>query len=851
MESPSISGNRPSSESAEAAAATPVEAAKTDIPPRRNWIYTVSVRSLCEFTAKRGDLDRRFTPSATALEGQNSQITVANRRGPAYETEVPLQGFYETLRVRGRADGYDPERRCLEEIKAIRGGPEDIAENRRQLHWAQLATYGALFCHSRQVDEIDLVLIYFDVVTQTEAVLRERCSATDLTAAFNERCQQFFAWATEEAGHRSQRDAALLDLPFPPGEFRPGQRGMAQAVYRAATQAKCLLVEAPTGIGKTIGTIFPLLRAMPGQRLDKIAYLTSKGTGRITALAALAQLRDQTPGRALRVLTLVAKDQACEHPDKACHGDSCPLARGFYDRLAAARAEAVGEAWLDAPAQRRIALRHDICPYYFGQEMLRWTDVVVGDVHHAFDAHGQLHGLAQALGWRLGVLIDEAHNLLDRARQMYSAELSLARIRSALRIAPTELRPAFGRFLRAAREVADEQTGAYSALASIPDALADAMQEVIGALAEYLQRAPLTTGPLLNFHFEVLRFQRMSDRFASHSVFDIARDEAAAESARAPQRTLVRISPVAALKSAQRDANLSLIADDDGDGLAPGADFTGTPAADAVPSAESVFAAANRDAVFSIRNVVPAIFLRPRFEACHTVTLFSATLGTADYQRDLLGLPDDTRWLAVPPVFPPENLVVRIADRVSTRFPHRAASLDAVVDLMATQFGPHPGNYLAFFSSLDYMDQAATRLAQRHPAIPQWRQARAMDESARRDFLARFHAEGQGIAFAVLGGAFAEGVDLPGKRLIGAFVATLGLPPLTPVQEQFRTRLDTLFGAGHGYADLVPGMQKVIQAAGRVLRSPEDRGWLWLIDDRYRRAAVQKLLPGWWGLGEG
>jgi Rad3-related DNA helicase len=434
---------------------------------------------------------------------------------------------------------------------------------------------------------------------------------------------------------------------------------------------------------------------------------------------------------------------------------------------------------------------------------------------------------------------------------MYSAELSLERIRAALRIAPSELRPAFGRFLSAAREVADEQPMTYAALSSIPDALADAMQEVIAALAEYLQRAPLTTGPLLNFHFDVLRFQRLSDHFASHSVFDIARGEAVAESARAPQRKVVRTSPVAALKSAQRDANLSLIADDDGDGLAPGAEFTGTHAAEAVTSAESVFAAANRDAVFSIRNVVPAIFLRPRFEACHTVTLFSATLGTADYQRDLLGLPDDTRWLAVPPVFPPENLVVRIADRVSTRFPHRAASLDAVVDLMAAQFDPHPGNYLAFFSSLDYMDQAATRLVQRHPAIPQWRQARAMDEAARRDFLARFHADGQGIAFAVLGGAFAEGVDLPGKRLIGAFVATLGLPPLTPVQEQFRTRLDTLFGAGHGYADLVPGMQKVIQAAGRVLRSPEDRGWLWLIDDRYRRSAVQKLLPGWWGLGGG
>lgn len=736
------------------------------------------MRSLCEFTAKRGNLDRRFTPSATAMEGLAGQASVVSRRGSHYESEVPLKGRFLTLRVRGRADGYDPLQNCLEEVKTIRGHPDDLPDNRRQLHWAQLETYGALFCRARGVSEVQLALVYVDVATQTQIVVRRPGVAAELDAAFEARCNAFLGWSQQEAAHRAARDAALADLPFPPGTFRPGQRELAQAVYRAAMGGRCLLAQAPTGIGKTLGTLYPMLRAMLAQKLDKIGYLTCKGTGRVTALEALHRLRDATPGKALRVLVLVAKDQACEHPDKACHGESCPLAQGFYDRLPAARAEAVNVGWLDPVAQRSIALRHGICPYYLGHELLRWADVVVGDVHHAFDPHGQLFGLSQALDWRLGLLVDEAHNLIERARQMHSASMGVAQIRAASGVAPTRLRPPFLRLLNALQAAAAEQDGDYAAHESVPDAVSESLQALNAAVGEHLQDQPMATGPLLDFHFEVLRLQRVVDRFGSHSIVDI-----------------------------QRDAF---------------------------------------DTTLSIRNVVPGAFLKPRFEACHTVTLFSATLGPQAYQRDLLGLPDNTVWLDVPPPFAPDHLCVQIADHVSTRYAHRKASLDAVIDVMARQFDEQPGNYLAFFSSFDYLEQASHRLQALAPQVPQWRQSRAMDEPSRHAFLQRFVPDGHGVGFAVLGGAFAEGVDLPGSRLIGAFIATLGLPPLSPVLDQFTRRLDALFGAGHGYADRVPGLQKVVQAAGRVLRSPEDRGWLWLMDDRYRRDEVRALLPGWW-----
>ncbi len=756
--------------------------------PSSPWSYTVSVRALCAFTAMHGDLDRRFTPTATALEGLHGQQTVAQRRGQDYETEVALEGTQGPLRVRGRADGYDPRRRCLEEVKTIRGKHDDIPANRRRLHWAQLQTYGALFCRQRGWAEVALALVYFDVVTQTEEELRQVFGADELEADFTQRCDAFLAWARQEALHRRARDAALQDLAFPKGAFRPGQRELAEAVYRTATSGRCLLAQAPTGIGKTVGTLFPLLRAMPRQGIDRIAFLTCKGTGRLTALEALGGLREGTPGRALRVLAMVPKDQACEHPDKACHGDACPLARGFHDRLPAARAQAVAEGWLDAAAQRRVALQHGICPYYLGQELTRWVDVLVGDVHHLFDPNGQLWGLMQALEWKLAVLVDEAHNLVERARQMYSADLRLSQLRAAAAVAPPNARAALEHWLQAAQDLVADAPAPYTVLASLPESAAQALQAAAATLSEHFHQHPLSMGPLLNFHFELQRFMRLVDALSDHSLLDV-----------------------------------QSLPEGDGGG-------------DAL------------DGVLSVRNVAPACFLRARFKALQSATLLSATLSPPDHAVRMLGLPDSTAWIDVPPAFPAEHLKVQVADGISTRYAHRDASLRRLVGVMAAQFDDHPGNYLAFFSSFEYLDKAADRLALLRPDILQWRQDRRMPAPARQSFLGRFHAQGQGIGFAVLGGVFAEGVDLPGTRLIGAFVATLGLPPVSAIQVHMAERLGRLFGRAHGHAELVPAMQKVVQAAGRVLRTPEDRGWLWLLDDRYRRPDVAALLPPWWGV---
>jgi DNA excision repair protein ERCC-2 len=747
--------------------------------------YVVAVRALCEFTAKRGDLDLRFTPSPSAQEGIAGHAVVTARRPAGYLKEITLADVYGPLRIRGRADGYDPAANQLEEIKTYRGRLDAMPGNHRHLHWAQARLYGWLLCQKLGLAELRVALVYFDIASQTETVLVETHSADALRAHFVEQCERFIAWAGQEVLHRHTRDTALTALAFPHASFRPGQRELAAAVYRAAVAQRCLMAQAPTGIGKTIGTLFPLLKAWPAQQLDKILFLTAKSAGRQLALDALATLVDSAPQTPLRVLELVARDKACEHPDRACHGDSCPLARGFYDRLPAARAAALHAARLDKAALRAVALAHEVCPYYLSQEMSRWSDVIVGDYNYYFDTSAMLFALAEANRWRVSVLVDEAHNLVERARGMYSATLDQAAFDAMRRSAPPPLKKTLARVARSWKELTTAQTADYSAHASLPSRFIAALEQAISQLTDFVAEHPdAFARETTRFYFDAMHFVRIAERFDSHSIFDIT------------------------LKAGFRSS---------------------TP-----------------DAVLCLRNVIPAPHLKPRFARAHSVALFSATLTPAHFYSDTLGLPASSVRVDVASPFAAEQLQVRAIADVSTRYRDREQSVARVVDLIAAQYARAPGNYLSFFSSFDYLGQVAAAFAARHPSIAVWTQSRAMSEAGQQAFLARFAPDGCGIGFAVLGGSFGEAIDLPGTRLVGAFVVTLGLPQLNPVNQQMKARMHEAFGAGYDYTYLFPGLQKVVQAAGRVIRGPHDRGVLYLIDDRFARPEVRRLLPPWW-----
>ena len=821
--------------------------------------YTVAVRALCEFTARSGDLDLRYNPAPTAQEGMAGHALVASRRPPGYQTEVALSGNYGILRVRGRADGYDPNLHRLEEIKTHRGDPARVPDNTRALHMAQARVYGHLMCERLGCEAIEVAVVYLDIASGAETTARESRTAADLKRFFEDLCACFLAWAEQESAHRNARDAALRTMEFPYPALRGGQRDLAKAVYRAARDGGPLMAQAPTGIGKTLGTLFPVLKACPGT-LDKVFFLCAKTAGRRLALDALRQLAPDNGAVPVRSVELAAREHSCVHPGKACHGGSCPLARGFYDRLPAARQSALRRRMLDRAALDKVAAAHAVCPYFLGTEVARWADVVVGDYNYYFDGSAMLHAQTLSNQWRVALLADEAHNLVERARAMYSTALDRNVIREAARLAPPAARSALLRLDRRWRAAEKSQPAAYAEYEALPDGLLRAMQEAAAMLGEHFAQAALqsptagtapgqaelavTVAPqvagtaaaangaalapahadtLLTCYFDLLRFVRLAENLGPHTLIDMERIALAPA---VPAHVTAHVTAHATPRTTPETTRQTTPQN--------------TPQNTALPRPRRA------SSILSLRNIVPAHYLSPRFSAARTAILFSATLGPAHFYRNMLGLPDTTPWLDVAAPFPPEHLAVHLVGNVSTRFHDRQASLAPVADLIATAWTSRPGNYLCFASSFDYLAAIAQTLATRHPQVPQWRQTAAMDEAARAAFIGRFVPGGQGVGFAVLGGVFGEGVDLPGSRLIGAFILTLGLPQTNRVNETMRARMQARFGSGYDYTYLYPGLQKVVQAAGRVLRSETDEGVIYLIDDRFKRREVRQLLPSWW-----
>ncbi|MBC7710076.1 MAG: ATP-dependent DNA helicase, partial [Rhizobacter sp.] len=747
--------------------------------------------------------DVRFGMSPNAREGVAGHSTVVARRGAEYQSEVALKGCHDDLTVSGRADGYNPTLNRLEEIKTFRGDLSRQPSSQRQLHWAQLKVYGSLICDRDELPSITLALVYFNIDTQQEVVFDQTAWRTDLRAYFSDLCSRYSLWAKQEHAHRLRRDAWLMGMTFPHDGFRSGQRELAAAVFRVARSGGSLLAEAPTGIGKSIATLFPMLKAMPVRSLDKIYFLAAKTSGRKLALDAMALCASSTepvacvaPEHAaghcttIRVVELIAKAKACLHPGNACTGATCPLALGFFDRLPLARAEWVaGNLGIsgnpgDASAVTVAAHNQQICPYYLAQDLVRWADVVVADYNYYFDSSGSLYTTMVDSDWRVGVLVDEAHNLIERARITYSAELQRSQV-ELLRQQVPALKTTWARLMRSWRALSASDVDSYRVLDAPPAQFLKALQSSSVEVGAHLVSNADASVQLRDFYLAALHFLRRAETFDDNSVFDLT-------------------------CGMQRGRKI--------------------------------------DAALMLRNVVPAPYVGPRIAAADSAVLFSATLTPVTFYRSMLGIAESAAVLQVPSPFSHQQLTIRIARDISTRFRDRNSSLRAITRLIAQQQSQRPGNYLAFFSSFDYLDLAANDLRECFPEVAQWRQTRDMSETDRAQFVQSFVEDGAGVGFAVLGGAFGEGVDLPGSKLIGAFIATLGLPPTDPVNETLREVVDRKFGKGYEYTYTLPALRKVIQASGRVIRTLNDQGTLHLMDDRFASARVRRLLPPWWSI---
>ena len=761
-------------------------------------VFQSSVRELVAFVHRTGGLagTGAFRASDRALEGGRAHRRVQNRRTGDYEAEVPVEwkavrGMVD-LTIAGRIDGlratHSPP--VVEEIKSVDRFWDGNAD---PLHLAQLKIYAAILAGQRNWAEVELHLTYLNLETDAETVLPFRLTRTELEEFFEETISVWFDWLELEAHWISLRNESLEKLEFPFEGFRGGQRELARRVYRAIRDRRHLFVEAPTGLGKTMATLFPAAKALPLLGEGKIFFLTAKTPGRIAAAEAGKHL--QRSGARLRCLTLTAKNRICftENPN-GCDPRVCPYAIGYHDRIRPALRELLEQERLDRETVELIARKHMVCPFELSLDASSWCDIVIGDFNHAFDPSARLQRHFAEGGGRHVILVDEAHNLVDRSRDMHSGTLSPENL---------EVRPG-----------AVRAKGAAKVRRALESARALLVEAVRMPASNYL--------PARDYH--------------DGSVFlEIPKD----------------------LLSACRDAARAL------EGLLaslkPGTDLGGWiepwfALNDWLRAAEAFddtcrLITREQEKSATVFCADPSGRLRGDLRALRCAIFFSATLSPMDYFRDLLGgdAGDDSAVFDSP--FAPDQMRLRILPADIT-YKNRATSLDAVANAVSGHVQSVPGNHLIFCPSMAYLDDLSAKLQALLPEEILMTQTPGMPDAERSAFLDSFQPESRRTALAVLGGIFSEGIDLPGDRLVGVTVIGTGLPRLSLERDILLAHFEEKKGSGFDYAYRFPGMQRVLQAAGRLIRTETDKGSALLVDQRFLEPRHQILFPSWWRVSQ-
>ena len=750
------------------------------------------VRQLVEFLLQTGSIDSRFSGFDRAAEGARIHRRLQKAAGAGYEAEVYLKQEYTAggvdYLIDGRADGIFAEAGLVtvDEIKTVTIPTEQITQDMKPVHWAQGQVYAAIYAAQHSLAEMAVRLTYFQVDEEETIRFTKRFTAAQLQEFVLGLLTDYAPWAKRAAAWAEARSASLQALPFPFAEYRGGQRAMAAAVYRTLRDGTRLLCQAPTGIGKTMSALFPALKAMGEGSGERVFYLTARTTARAAAEGALAALRAAQPGLCLKSITLTAKDKACLLEKRECTPDACPYASGYYDRVRDALWNALDESEFTRPLLEQLAQRYQVCPFELGLDLSLWCDVIVGDYNYLFDPVVSLKRFFETGGDYL-FLVDEAHNLPDRAREMHSASLLKSQIFGAKKLLGAgkgKLKTALGKINACFIELRRQCEGQAGRTFFQPEALTElnkALSRATAPLEDWLDehREGAAHEAMLDVYFAVREYLRVSECYDEHYVTQIS--------------------------SFGSDVRASQLCLD------------------------------------------PSAFLDKSFSCGRGAVLFSATLSPAAYYKDILGC-TEAKCAALPSPFDPARLGLFCAADVSTRYRDREASLCSIAGYLAALVAGRPGNYMAFFPSYAYLAQVYEKFREQYPAIPTLVQESGMDDAAREEFLSRFEAGAEGalLGFSVMGGVFGEGVDLVGDRLIGTAIVGVGLPQVNPRQEALRRYFEQTRGSGFDYAYRYPGFNKVMQAAGRVIRTPQDKGAVLLIDDRFASASYRRLFPAHW-----
>lgn len=790
----------------------------------------ISVRNLVEFILRSGNIDNRRSGGAENAMQEGSRIhrLIQKRMGPEYEAEVLLRYHYSTEKygivIEGRADGIIKDSLGIVTVDEIKSTYKDVMRFKEPIpvHLAQARVYAAIYGIQNNLESIQVRMTYCNVETEEIKYFYQEDTIAELKIWFADLLEQYKKWADYEYEWKIKKLESIEKMQFP-FSYREGQKELASYVYQTIYHKKKLFIEAPTGVGKTISTVFPSIKAMGNGMGDKIFYLTAKTITRTVAENTFSMLREQ--GLQFKSVILTAKDKICFMDETECNPDHCPFAKGHYDRIN----DAVYDLLLHSQSFTRdvieeYAQKHHVCPFELCLDISLFADGIIGDYNYVFDPHVYLKRFfAEGIQGNYLFLVDEAHNLLERGREMYSAVLGKED------------------FLQLKRQVKEAQEGLQM----------EASEHTENHLKEY---APRLIARLEKCNKELLLLKRdCEDYEVVEEIDDFV-------------QALIRLHDT-------MDKYL-----DENDDIPIRKDILEfyfkvshfLEIYERVDDNYLVYTQMNQDGGFMLKLfcVNPSVNLQECMARSRSTILFSATLLPIQYYKKLLGGSSEDYEVYANSVFNPEKCALYVGSDVTSKYARRSPEEFYNIACYIHEIVKNRhGNYMVFcpshlFLSQIYESFTAYFAEENTECVIQ---EEYMSEEERESFLFKFEGnrncnlgiiqmevteeeeeDHNLIGFCVMGGIFSEGIDLKHDSLIGVIVIGTGIPQVCNERELLKQYFDERGEGGFDYAYRFPGMNKVLQAAGRVIRTAEDVGIIALLDERFLQYTYQRLFPREW-----
>lgn len=755
-----------------------------------NKSLTLSVHQLVDFLLRSGDIDSRVFNRASMTEGSKIHSWYQAKQEKGYISEYPLKTEIiideVNITLQGRADGiiHKNDKYIIDEVKSTVIDLSEFYTKNASWHLGQAICYAYMFAKEQKLGEMGIRLTYIRQGKEKQRFIKEfNYKFIELENYVKDLLEQYIEFYSIIFRHVEQRKQTLSTLEFPFKNYRRGQKQLAKYAYGNAINGGTLFVEAPTGIGKTISTLFPYVKSISDSEVAKIFYLTAKNSGKESAVQALSLLQEK--GARLNFISITAKEKICFCKGKACNPDECPFTKNYYNKIQAVlRYALLTSDKFTYQDIVNIALENEVCPFEFQLDLSLFCDVIVCDYNYMFDPTAYMKRYFDEDCSSYHALIDEAHNLVSRSKDMYSASLPLSLFKSTRKsirhIENKKIKNLVSRTQKLFEEFEYLEPGEHI----VENYSDEVFKKLLNFINKYQDlgkdRENKMPKEVTDLYIEINSFLKIADLYSYRYINYIEVNE--------------------------------------------------------------------KDIILHIFCLDASGFIKARLNQIKSSLFFSATMAPIDYYKNTLGGDvEKDPHLILPSPFPNRNLKLLVAPKVSIKYKNREESYTKVVKYIKKFISAKVGNYFIYVPSYEYLDRLK-ELLNFDSEIDMFYQQREMSDSEKLDFISKFQANPikTTIGVCVIGGAFSEGIDLVSDRLIGAVIIGVGMPRINFQSDQIKKYYDDLEMPGYNYAYLNPGMNKVMQAVGRVIRSETDRGAVLLIDERYTYSNYRELFKKEW-----